>query len=167
MSNAQFLQDLPIMPGYSATVPLIVGQSTTQTSQAGAATSDVTGSSINIPKNFFGPGATFRFTLGGTKTGANNAMVVHVSLGGTQVISLSADDASAVDWAATIIVAAKTTAAQRCIGTLDCLTAAPVADYAAGTVDMQAGGIIKAQIQSAHANDTVTCEYCLVEYWQK
>lgn len=166
MGESQFAKTA-LMPGIAAVIPTIISQSCVQTSQAGAATSDVTGSSVNIPKNHFGPGAAVRITMGGTKSGANAAMIVHISVGGTQVISLTADDASAVDWTAEFIIAAKTLAAQSCIGTLNCLTAAPVADYAGGTVDMSQGGIIKAQIQSQHSSDTVTCEYVLVEYWEK
>ncbi len=165
--NERFREVIPSIYTIEPVIPSVVAQSTTQTSQAGAATSTVTGSTITIPAGEFPPGATFRFTLGGSKTGANAAMVVHISLGGTQVISLTADDASAVDWMAQFIISSMSLTTQGCMGWFNALTADPVVDVASGTVDMTNGGVIKAQIQSQNASDTVVCNYVLVEFWVK
>lgn len=164
MANIQFTKDVPFLPGYSATVPLVLGISTTQTSATNE-TKDVTGSRFEIPANTFTGNMAFRFTLGGTKAGANNAMVVNICLGvaATAVLPLTADAASAGDWRAVGIVAATNAAVQACLGTLLLDTEDPEVNYAAGAVDMRAGGPIKAQIVSAHGSDTVTCDFCMVE----
>lgn len=168
MSNVQFTQDNTYVRGYAATVPLILKQTCKQTSQAGSGTSDVYldddgGTYIHFGEGEFSNGLALRFTMGGSKSGANSAMIVHLSVGGTQVVSITADDATAVEWMAMITVAAKTVAAQRCVGQVLTDTADPAIEYAAGTVDCKLGVNIKAQIQSQNAGDTVTCEYCLVE----
>lgn len=139
-----------------------VAAGSTQTSQAGSGTSDVTGSSVEVPAKP-GPPLTYRVTLGGTKTGANAAMIVHLKLGATQVMSITADDGTAVDWVCEFLITFKDSKNQRIIGHFLADTADPGVDYAAGTVDCTAGATLKAQIQSQHASDTVTCEMVIVE----
>ncbi len=146
-------------------VPAIVSQSVEQTSQAAAGTSDVTGSKVNVD-NKPAAGTAYRVTLAGTKTGANAAHTVTLVLGGTTVMTLTADAATAVDWMATFTIIFKDSNNQRVMGNmqgnaLDCEN-----DYAAGTVDCSAGAELKAQITSGHASDTVTAELVTVEKWQ-
>ena len=149
--NARFFRNIF---GFSA--------GTTQTSQAAAGTSTVTGSSIAIPRRP-GPPRTYRITMAGTKTGANAAFKVHVKLGGTQILSLTSDDGSAVDWMAIIVVMFKDATNQRVSGQLLLDTADPEVDYAAGTVDCTAGATMLCQIESQHESDTVTCEMVTIE----
>jgi ABC-type enterobactin transport system permease subunit len=150
-------------------VPLVIAQSATQTSQAGAGTADVTGSSLSMASGWFSATKTLRYTLTGTKTGANAAMVVHLYLLDAQVMSLTASDAAAGDWTATFVVHEYTgTANQKITGTLQVNGKVSVVDYAAATKNMAAGATtIKAQIQSQNAGDTVTNEYVNIEHWVK
>lgn len=161
--NDRFLKETPQLAYHAGCLPTVVALTTTQTSETAAAAKDVAGSRLKLRPEDFKPGTAFRFTLGGTKSATNGAMKVHISLAGTQVISLTAPGNTAVDWHAVIVVAAKTTATQRCTGYFLSNAAAVVADYAAGTVNMKDGGIIKAQIENPHSSDTTTCEFCMVE----
>jgi len=135
---------------------------TTQTSQAAAGTSDVTGGSVEVEAKP-GPPLSYRFNLAGTKTGANAAAVIHLKLGATQVCSLTQDAGAAVDWAAEFIINFKDAKNQRIIGKLFEDTGDAEINYAAGTVDCTAGAVLKAQIESGHASDTVTCEMVTIE----
>lgn len=161
--NDRFFSETPALAYHKASLPVVVALTTTQTSQAGASTSDVTGSSLKLRPEDFKPGTAFRFTMGGTKSGANAAMIVHISLAGTQIVSITADASTAVEWTSQITVAAKTMASQVCIGQLFTDTEDAALEYAAGSVNMKGGGVLKAQIQSQHGSDTVTCEFCMIE----
>lgn len=161
--NDRFFSETPALANHRGCMASVVALSTTQTSQAGSGTSDVTGSTLKLRAEDFKPGTAFRITLGGTKTGANAAMIVHISLGGTQIVSITADAATAVEWTANIMVASKTMASQVCVGQVLTDTEDVAIEYAAGAVAMSGGGILKAQIQSQNAGDTVTCEFCMIE----
>ena len=145
-------------------VPSIENAGGTQTSQAGAATSTVTGSSVNVP-NKPESGLTYRIKVAGTKTGTNAAMKVHVKLGASQVLSLTAPGNTAVDWVAEATIRFETYNVQKVAGYLLSNAAAVVADYAAAAVDCSAGAELLAQIQSQHASDTVTAEIVSIESW--
>jgi hypothetical protein len=137
----------------------------TQVSQAGAGTADVTQGKINIPAK---PpaGLTYRIKMAGTKTGANAAMLVKLQIGATTVLTLTADDSTAVDWVAEIMLMICDTKNQKASGHLLANTTDVEADYAAGTVDLSAGAAMVPQITSANAGDTVTCESVTVESWE-
>jgi hypothetical protein len=128
-------------------------------------TTDVTDGKVNIPAK---PpkGLMYRIKMTGTKTGANNAMLVKLQIGATAVITLTADDATAVDWVAEITLYICDTKNQKASGYLLTNTADPEVDYAAGTVDLSAGAVMVPQITSANASDTVTCESVTVESWE-
>lgn len=157
------------LPDYTGGVPLAIAQSATQTSQAGAGTTDVTGSDLTMASGWFSAGKTLKYTITGTKTGANAAMIVHLYLLDATVISLTASDAAAGDWTAEIVVHEYTdTAHQKITGKLFVNGKVGVVDYAAATKDMAAGATtIKAQIQSQNAGDTVTAEYVQIDHWVK
>ena len=157
------------LPDYTGGVPLTIGQIATQTSQAGVGTADVTGSSISMASGWFSATKTLKYTVTGTKTGANAAMIVHLYLLDAAVMSLTASDAAAADWTATFIVHEYTdTANQKITGTLQVNGKVSVVDYAAATKNMAAGATpIKVQIQSQNAGDTVTSEYVQVDHWVK
>ena len=106
---------------------------------------------------------TYRIKLAGTKTGANAAMLVKLKLGSTTVMTLTADDATAVDWVAEFNLMIVNSHNQKISGLFLANTADPEVDYAAGAVDLSAGAELVPQITSAHASDTVTCEMCTVE----
>lgn len=157
------------LPDYTGGMPLCIGQGATQTSQAGVGTADVTGSSISMASGWFSATKTLKYTLTGTKTGANAAMIVHLYLLDAAVMSLTDSSAVAGDWTATFILHEYTgTANQKITGTLQVAGKVSVVDYAAATKDMAAGATtVKCQIQSQNAGDTVTNEYVNIEHWVK
>jgi hypothetical protein len=164
--NDRFYADDPTINALSPVTPLVVYQSTTQVSNA--VVENKACANLRIPPGQLGPGATFRITMAGTKTGANVAMAVALVIDSTEVIALTADDVTAVDWVAVMtIVGGVNTKAQKAFGTLDLLTSAPVADYAAGTVDCSKEVVLRPSIYSGHTSDTITCEVITIEYWNK
>lgn len=165
--NERFIGDSPAIPGVNAVVPQIVAQSTTQTSQAGAAASDVTGSKVVIPKGHFGAGVTFRYTLSGVLAGGNAKMKIHLYVGATAVLSIESDAVTAGDWMAQMTVCSKGISSQACFGFHTVTTQDTVVDFAAATADTTGDVIIKAVIEGQNAGDTVTADYVLVEYWKK
>ena len=108
--------------------------------------------------------STYRVKMAGTKTGANAAMSVALKLGGTAVMTMAADDGSAVDWVAEFNLMIVNSGNQKVSGFFLADTADPGVDYAAGAVDLSAGAELVPQIICAHASDTVTCEMCTVEF---
>lgn len=168
MINERFYDVTPELSNKAGVIPTVVAQGTTTTTQTGAGTSTVTGSSFTVKKGQFKPGTTFRFTLGGSKSGTNAAMKVHLKVGGTQVMSLTAPDATAVDWKAEFIITEYGNfAKQKTIGKLHTNATVGTNDYAASTVDVTNDIVLLAQIESQNAGDNVLCEYVLVEYWVK
>lgn len=154
------------LDGRFKSIPAIVSQSVTQTSQAAAGTKTVTGSQVNVD-NKPAAGTAYRITLAGTKTGANAAHTVTLVLGGTTVMTLTADAATAVDWMATFVIIFGVSKVQKIMGNLHGAALDAICDYAAGTVDCSAGPELKAQVTSGHASDTVTAELVTVEKWHK
>ena len=129
-------------------------------------TTDIADAKVYVP-NKPPAGTTYRVKMTGTKTGTNAAMKVHLKIGSTQVVSLTAPGNTAVDWVAEFLIRFTDSKNQRASGSFLSNAAAVVVDYAAGTVDLSAGAALVAQIQSQHASDTVTCESCTVESWIK
>ncbi len=155
--------DSPITGGV---FPVVLGIGTTQTSQAGAGTADVTGSSIAIPANHAAAGQVYEWWVSGTKTGANAAMIVHLyALDGT-ILSLTASDAAAVDWVAHITMYVTGGATEEVHGELHCNGKVSVVDVdVTPAKDLAtAGGTVKLQIQSQNAGDTVTAEQVSVKF---
>lgn len=170
MGNQIFAHDIPIMPGVAAYLPTIIRQTNKQTSMASATTKDVyiddDGNTIfTIPVGYFGPGATFRATMGGTKSGTNAAFTLATILNGDTISTATADDTSAVDWTATVILSAKTFAVQNCISKLFLDTADPDVQYDAGATNCAKESTLKFQL-GGNSGDTVTVEYFLLEYWK-
>jgi hypothetical protein len=159
-----------MVPDYSGATPLVVAQGYTQTSQAGAGTSDVTGSSLTLEDGWFTEGKTLRYTAGGNVTAGNAAVSVKLYFEDAAVMTLSTTDGAAGDWIAEFILVGVDATNQRIIGKLGAEAGAElICDYAADTTDTGAAGTIpiKLQITSGDAGDTITAEYVVVEFWQK
>jgi len=156
------------LPDYIGGLPLVVGQSNTTTTITGATSGDVTGSSITLPAGWVSTGKTLRWTVVGTKSGANAQMKVHLYLLNADVMSLTASDNTAADWKAEFILSAKSgTASQNISGCFYATNLAPQCDYATATKDASGSTVAKVRIQSQNASDNVTSEYTLIEHWVK
>lgn len=167
--NNRFNVDTPIPPGASLVVPTIISQSNEASYTGDAETIDVTGSKIVVPRGYFAPGTTFRFTLGGSRTGTAGAATALIDINGTTAITIAIPSNTAVDWMAEFIVSAHTDFAhQNCLGRVFVNSASTyvAVDYAAATVNVSQESTIKARLTLANGSDEVTCNYCLVEYWK-
>ncbi len=142
--------------------PIALEAKATTTYSAVNETEDIVLSKVNVPAKP-SPGLTYRFKLAGTKTGANAAMSVVLKLGSTAVMTIAADDGTAVDWYCEFTIIFEAANRQRVMGFFLADTADPGVDYAAGTVDCSAGVQLMAQVISGHASDTVTCNIVTVE----
>jgi len=139
-----------------------VNAGTVQTSEADASAATVSGSSVNI-ENKPGPPLSYRYTMAGTNSGTSGNWTIALVIGGTTLMTLTADATTASDWVATFVIIFKDSTNQRVCGTIiqnaeDC-----VADYAATTVDCSAGATMLVQINAGHASDTVTCDMITIE----
>lgn len=168
MGNLQFAQDIQKIPGYAAVIPTIISQSNVASYTGDAETIAVTGSRIVVPQGFFGPGATFRFTMAGSRTGTAGAATIYIYINATSAISLAVPTNTAVDWTATFLISEHTNMAnQNCFGIVHAsATVLSISDYAAATVDVSAESTIQAKLVLANGSDEVTCNYVLVEYWK-
>lgn len=145
-------------------IPEIVGQSTRETNFTGSGTTAyITDGTVNIPAK---PprGLAYRYTCWGTKTGTNATHKINLVLAGTELISVEADDTTAVDWIATILVIFHNPKVQRAAGHiasegLDC-----GADVADGAIDCSAGGALRLQAEK-HTSDDVTVDGLVIERW--
>ena len=158
------------LPDYSGSVPIVIQQGYTQTSQAGAGTSDVTGSLVTLADGWFVEGSTLKYTVVGTVVGANAAPSVALYLEDGAVCTLTCSNGAAGDWQAEFIVIATASNAQRITGRLVAEGGAElITDYATDNTDISAVGTIpvKLQITSGNAGDTITSEMVSIEYWLK
>jgi len=145
-------------------IPEIVAGSNTQYSEATVATEACPKSRVNVP-NKPPSGLTYRYKLGGTKSGANVAHTVLLVLGGTTVMTLTADDATAVDWVAEFTIRFTDPKNQKVMGHMISNTTDGESDYAAGTVNCTAGAVLEVKITNGHTSDTTTLEMLTCEKW--
>lgn len=158
------------VPDYAGAMPLVIGQGYTQTSQAGAGTSDVTGSSLTLADGWFLEGSTIRYTVVGSVTGANAAISVALYLEDGAKMTLQTTDGAAGDYVAEFEIIATASNAQRIQGKLVAEGGTELkCDYATASIDTAAAGTIpiKLQITSGNAGDTITSEMVKIEYWLK
>lgn len=161
------LNEVPSIPGYAPTVPAILSQSNEYTYTGDAETIDINGSTINVPKGFFGPGATFKFTMAGYRTGTADAATITILIGATTVLTLALPSNTAVDFLGEFYVAAHTDFAhQNCWGYILSQTVLSVMDQAQTTASTVQDVVLKAQVTLASASDEIFIKYCKVEYWQ-
>ena len=162
----RFNTDSPIWEG-THVVPVIISQSNTASYTGDAETIAITGSNITVPKGKFLPGATFRFTLAGSRTGTAGALTLLITIGSTTVITIACPSNTATDWLAQFTVSEHTDFAnQNCTGYfMQPATTYVALDYAAATVDVSQEVIIQAKATLANASDEVYVNYVLVEYW--
>jgi hypothetical protein len=168
--NSRFNEDSQPIPGYSAAVPIILSQSNTQSYTGDAETISITGTKIVCPMGMIRPGSTFRFTLIGERTGTAGALALLIDINGTTAVTLTLPANAADEFMASFIVSFHTNnKKQNCHGIVYqgvATTEAFVSDYAAATVDVNAGATIQAKATLANGSDEVYVYYALVEYWQ-
>ena len=148
----------------SGNIASIVSVGTTQTSQAGVGTSTVTGSSIAVPSGHAAAGQVYTWEISGTKTGANNAMIVKLQLANDEVMTLTASDAAAGDWVARFKCYLTGAGTQDIQGELLVNGKVGVMDFATGATDISGAVNIFAEIESQNGGDTVTAETVTVTY---
>lgn len=155
------------LPNYSGSVPLIVSQSSTQSS-ANNTTTDVTGSSISLGPEFVA-GSTLKWTVAGTITGANAAKNVILYIDDAAIITLATQAATAGDYEATCTMAENTALAnQKAYCKMVVAAGSDIEfDYAADTTNFATAKTVKMQIVSANAGDTITTEHAVIEYFNK
>jgi hypothetical protein len=158
---------------YLKAAPIIVEQDTTTTSTT-STICDVNGSSLVIEPNWFKAGKTFKWTIVGTKTGANAVFDVNLYVQDASVVKLQSKSVSAGDWTATFYLTEYTDFAhQKAFGLLTNVNAVDsndkTFDYAVDTHDFAdaTADTVKLTVKSGNSSDTVTVDYCLVEYWYK
>ncbi len=168
MSNVQFTSDLSLWPGLKPVVPMIVAQYATEQTHAAASTIDVAGTSIVVPKGYFSPGTTFRFTLYGSRTGTAGAATLLVVINGSTAITLAIPTNTAVDFITQFIVHEVGDFAHQQNSAL-CLASATVlsaCDYNASTINVSEESTIKIQQTLASASDSLIIDYFLAECWK-
>ena len=154
----------------SGAIPIVIAQGYTQTSQAGAGTSDVTGSSLTIADGWFTEGKTIRYTVVGTVVGANAAIGVDLYFEDGSVMALDTANGAAGDYVATFEIVGTASNTQRIQGMLRAEGGAElIVDYATDNTDSAAAGTIpiKVQITSGNGGDTITAEMVKIEAWDK
>ena len=148
---------------FSATPEIVAGSNTTY-SEALVATEACTDSRVSVPAK---PpaGLTYRYKLAGTKSGENIAHTVLLVLNGATLMTLTADDATEVDWFAEFTIRFADSKNQKIMGEMHKNTADYEVDYAAGTEDCTAGGVLEFKITNGHTSDVTTCEMLTCERW--
>lgn len=151
---------------FSPAVHVVNFSSTTLTVSDAVAT-EVYGSSFNLEPGMAAAGMGFRWTIAGTKTGTNEAHVVNLmsTLSSTPLLTLTADDTSAVDWQAVITLVLTGGASQKISGIMISNTTDGETDYATGTASLKGGAKLYVTIDG-HTNDDVTADFCILEAWQ-
>ena len=171
MGNAQFLNQFPLFGGLKATVPMIIGQYAIIQTHAGAtstAITDVTGCGIVVPKDYFVPGSTFRYTVYGSRTGTNGAITLTVAINGTAAVALAIPTDTGVEFYSQFIVHETGDFAHQNNSAI-CLTSATVLaamDYNASTVNVSQTSTIKLRQTVAVSGDALLINYILIEYWK-
>ena len=147
----------------------VINASCTQRSNATTTALEVYGSRVTLHSGEAQDGLTFRWNVAGTKTGANAAhtLALYSTLSGTPLMTLTSDDATAVDWTAEFILRCYGGAAQKVMGRMTSDTTDCECDYAAGTASLKDGAELYLAVAVGNTSDTVTTEMCITEAWVK
>ena len=171
MGNAQFLNQFPLFGGLKATVPMIIGQYAIIQTLAGATTTDateVTGGRIVVPKDYFVPGSTFRYTVYGSRTGTNGAITLTMDINGTTAVALAIPTDTGVEFYSQFIVHETGDFAHQNNSAI-CLTSATVLaamEYNASTVNVSQTSTLTLRQTVAVSGDALLINYILIEYWK-
>jgi len=157
------------LPDYGGAIPIVISQSSTQTSEGDAATEDVTGSSVSISAGWMTAGKAIKWTIAGTITGANGAKTLHLYNDDATKASLALASGTSGDYVAEFIMYEHTdTANQDIIGRCEVAGDAETeVAYEADTQDYSSAGTAKLQVQLANESDTITVEYVKIETWEE
>jgi hypothetical protein len=144
----------------------IVSQSATTTDTGVSSTEKVViGSRVYLQPGEAGNGKTFKWTLGGTKTGTAGNPTVKLYANGTAIATATLAQKNAVDWFCGLTCACTTPTGQKCISFMSQQGEETAAAYDAGTADLSRGGTLYLQIGSGHGSDSIQAEVCIVEMW--
>jgi hypothetical protein len=119
---------------------------------------------VNVPARA-PAGLTYRFKLGGTKTGTDAAHTAILVLNGTTVMTLTSDDSSAGDWFAEFTIRFADSNNQKIMGEMHSKSDDYDVDYAATTINCTIGATLEAKIGNGHTSDITYCEMLTVEKW--
>ena len=149
---------------FGVTPEIVAGSNTTYTETSNDTVENCLASRVTVPGR---PpaGLTYRYKLAGTKTGANDNHTVLLVLNGTTLMTLTADDGTAVDWVAEFTVRFTDSQTQKIMGYMVANTCDGEVDYATGAVDCTAETVLEVRITNTDASDTTTCEMLTCEKW--
>lgn len=156
------------MPGKAGYLPTIIAQCNTASHTGDAETISLTGGRIVVPKGFFAPGTTFRFTMFGNRAGTAGAVTLLIDINGTTVSTLAIPTNTAVDYMAQFTISEYTDFAHQRTSAFIATSATVLSafDQDVGTVDVSQETVITAKMTVANASDDGYVNYLLVEYWQ-
>ena len=168
MGNAQFFNDFPLFGGLRGTAPMIIGQYAEEQTHAAATTIDVTGGGIVVPKGYFGPGTTFRFTVYGSRTGTAGAATILVDINGTTAVTKAIPTNTAVDFYMQLMVHEVGDFAHQQNSAIVFASATVLSgmDYNASAVNVSETSTIKLKQTLASASDSLVIDYIMIEYWK-
>ena len=167
MSNVQFAHAIPIIPGYEAVVPMVLAQSNPGFSlTSSTSATDVTGTLMNLPRGFMAPGSTVRYTLSGTRTGANDACTFTVVLNATTALSIAIPSNTTKDFVAEFTIH-QYSGGQVSFGTVMInATTYMGMDNNTSTVSVASDDTIKVQATLTNGSDALAINFVSIEYWQ-
>lgn len=146
--------------------PTVVGGNYTTDTTSSTTAKTVTGSTVNFLPGQVQPGLWLRYKCSGTKTATNAAHTLKLYINNTLVQTLTADDATAVDWVAEFNLVFTGPATQRCYGTMLSDTADPEVEYDTGTVNTTSETKVYLVATAGNASDTVTVNMLSIEQLQ-
>mgnify|MGYP003144453876 CR=1 FL=1 len=157
------------LPDYSGGLPVVIVQGTTQTSQAGVGTSDVTGTSLSLADGYFNANKALKWTIYGTITGGNAAKIIGLYIDNAMISSMTTQAATTGDFVAEFVMYEHTDYANQDVAGKLLNASDQDFEFDTDTTDFNDGGAttVKCQIQSQHAADTVTVESYRVEMWEE
>lgn len=165
------------LPDYTGGVPLVIGQGATQTVQAGIGSDNVTGSAVALPAGWLTATKTLRWTVAGTRTGADS-MKVHLEIFTTgsetetteTVMTLEPSPDENGDFLCMFTVHEYTDTAHQVVtghSVSDNTNGTSPFQVTAKTYDMSVAKTFDVKIESTSSADTVTSKYVLIETFTK
>jgi len=160
-----------LLPDYAGGIPVVIGNSQTQTDATGVGTNTpITGSSLALAASWMSAGKALKWTMYGTSDGSGGqAMTCALDLDGSQFGIVALATGQSDEWLIECTLNEHTDLAnQKIVCTLQADTEANQVEYDVDVTNMAAGATtVRMECDTNSATDHIYVESVMIEHWEQ